>query len=123
MTARELSDWIYRATRNDATLSNSTQTGVMFCPIGVVKASLKTRKVKFAPGRHELMLRLQLRDILQLEQEYTRMTLHMKDGRFNAAVPCRCAVHRCEAPCPLLAASAHADARESADVTPSACLS
>jgi hypothetical protein len=37
-----------RATRDDATLSNSELTGVMFCPIGVVQASLTTRKVRFA---------------------------------------------------------------------------
>jgi hypothetical protein len=84
MSASDLTDWILRVTRDDATLSNSTLTGVMYCPISVVIASLKTRKVKFPPGQNHLLLRLQLRDILQLEQEYTRMTLHMKDDRFSA---------------------------------------
>jgi len=83
MTARELSDWIMRATRDDATLSNSPLTGVMFCPIEVVKASLRTRNVQFHLRKNELLLRLQLRDILQLEQEYARMSLHMKDTRFQ----------------------------------------
>ena len=87
MTARELSDWIFRATRDDATLSNSKLTGVMFCPIAVVKASLKTRKVKFPAWKNHLLLRLQLRDLLQVEQEFTRMTLHMKDDRFSASHP------------------------------------
>jgi hypothetical protein len=87
MTARELSDFIFRATRDDATLSNSKLTGVMYCPFAVVKASLTTRKVKIPAGKSHLFLRLQLRDILQVEQEYTRMTLHMKDDRFSASHP------------------------------------
>ncbi len=85
MNTRELSDWIFRVTRDDATLSHSELTGVMYCPISIVIASLKTRKVKFPLGKNHLLLRLQLRDILQLEQEYTRMTLHMKDDGFSAS--------------------------------------
>jgi hypothetical protein len=83
MTGRELSDWIFRATRDDATLSNSLLTGVMYCPISVVIASLQSRKVTIARGKSDLFLRVHLRDILQLEQELTRMTLHMKDTRFS----------------------------------------
>ena len=84
MTARELSDWIFRATRDDATLSNSKETGVMYCPMRVVEASLKSRKVNIRPGTDPLMVRLKLRDILKLEQEYSRMTMHMQDERFGA---------------------------------------
>jgi hypothetical protein len=83
MTAQELSDWIMKATRDDATLSNSQLTGVMYCPIRVVHASLTSRKVSFSKRANSTALRVQLRDILQLEQEYSRMTLHMKDQRFN----------------------------------------
>jgi hypothetical protein len=84
MTAMELSDWIMRATRDDATLSNSQTTGVMFCPIHVVQASLTTRKVQYSTKTDGRTLRLQLRGILQLEQEHSRMTMHMKDERFSA---------------------------------------
>jgi hypothetical protein len=83
MTASELSDWIMKATRDDATLSNSEVTGVMFCPINVVTASLRTRKVPVYGRFSNQQLRVQLRAVLQLEQEYTRMTLHMKDDRFG----------------------------------------
>ena len=84
MNARELSDWIFRATRDDATLSNSPLTGVMYCPLSVVKASLKARRLTVAEGKTDMFLRVQLRDILQLEQEHTRMTIHMRDERFRA---------------------------------------
>ncbi len=84
MTARELTDWIFHATRDDATLSHSKDTGVMYCPISVVIASLTSRKVTFDAGTDTIMLRLKLRDILQVEQEYSRMTMHMKDDRFSA---------------------------------------
>ena len=87
MTGSELSDWIMRATRDDATLSNSALTGVMFCPIAIVHASLTSRKVRFARNAPAHTLRCQLRHILQLEQEYTRMTLHMKYDRFSASHP------------------------------------
>ncbi len=82
MTAQELSVWIMRATRDDATLSNSEFTGVMFYKIRVVQASLTTRNVQFAKRTNPRTLR-QLRGILQLEQEYSRMTMHMKDERFS----------------------------------------
>ena len=74
MTGEDLSDWIQKYTQDDATLSNSPDTGVMYCPIKVVVASLATRKIKSnarALGNGQ-QLRLQLRAILQLEQEYTR---------------------------------------------------
>ncbi len=74
MTAQELSDWIMKATRDDATLSNSQLTGAMFCPIRVVHASLTSRKVSFLKRTNSTALRVQLRGILQLEQEYSRMT-------------------------------------------------
>jgi hypothetical protein len=83
MTAMDLSDWIMKATRDDATLSNSKLTGVMFCPISVVHASLRNRKITGNVEKSNLLLRIQLRDILQVEQEHTRMTLHMKDSRFG----------------------------------------
>jgi hypothetical protein len=87
MTAMELSDWIMKVTRDDATLSTSKLTGVMSCPINVVKASLASRNITH-PGRSSpLQLRHQLMNILQLEQEYTRMTLHMKDDRFGISHP------------------------------------
>jgi hypothetical protein len=72
-----------KATRDDATLSNSEVTGVMFCPINVVTESLRTRKIPVNGRLSNQQLRVQLRAILQLEQEYTRMTLHMKDTRFG----------------------------------------
>jgi hypothetical protein len=86
MTGEDLSDWIQKYTRDDATLPNSSDTGVMYCPIKVVVASLATRKIKsnaraLGNGQH---LRLQLRAILQLEQEYTRIKMHMRDVRFSA---------------------------------------
>jgi hypothetical protein len=86
MTGADLSDWIMRYTRDDATLSQSKETGVMHCPIKVVIASLANRKIivksrGIGKGTPE---RLQLRDILQLEQELTRMTMHMRDQRFNS---------------------------------------
>jgi hypothetical protein len=76
MTAMKLSDWIFRATRDDATLSNSTSTGVMFCPIGVVKASLTTRKVIILPRQNDLLVRLKLRDILQVERVHSHDAAH-----------------------------------------------
>ena len=85
MTAMELSDWIMNVTREDATLSNSKLTGVMHCPISIVRGSLQSRKVKIKARTTQYSLRLQLRQILQLEQEYTRMTLHIKDTRFSSA--------------------------------------
>lgn len=85
MTARELSDWIMSVTRDDATLSNSKSTGVMYCPIAVVKASLTARNIPFHSRTTVSALRLQLREILKLEQEHTRMTMHMKDGRFTSS--------------------------------------
>jgi hypothetical protein len=90
MTGQDLSDWIQKYTRDDATLSQSTSTGVMFCPIKVVLASLATRKIKVparATGAIAHRLRVQLRGILQLEQEHTRMTMHMRDTRFSSAHP------------------------------------
>jgi hypothetical protein len=90
MTGQDLSDWIQKCTRDDATLSQSKETGVMFCPIKVVLASLATRKIKVpaqATGANARHLRLQLRSILQLEQEHTRMTIHIRDTRFSAGHP------------------------------------
>ena len=85
MTGADLSDWIMRYTRDDATLSHSIDTGVMYCPIKIVIASLAARKI-IANSRgvgKGIHLRLQLRSIIQLEQEYTRMTMHMRDQRFT----------------------------------------
>ena len=73
----ELSDWIMRATRDDATLLNSALTGVIFCPIGIVQTSLTSRKVRFARNAPAHTLRCQLRAILQLEQEYTSLVFHV----------------------------------------------
>jgi hypothetical protein len=86
MTGADLSDWIMRYTRDDATLSHSKETGVMHCPIKVVIASLANRKIRVQSrgiGKG-LPQRLQLRHILQLEQELTRMTMHMRDERFKS---------------------------------------
>ncbi len=83
-----LSDWILKYTRDDATLSQSKATGVMHCPMKVVLVSLVSRKINVpgrATGNNGHCLRLKLRAILQLEQEYTRMTMHMRDARFSAA--------------------------------------
>ena len=88
MTGEALSDWIMKYTRDDATLSQSNETGVMFCPIKVVLASLSGRKIKVparATGSNSRRFRLQLKSILQLEQEYTRMTMHIRDTRFGAS--------------------------------------
>ncbi len=55
----------------------------------MVLACLSARKIKVparATGSNSLRFRLQLRSILQLEQEYTRMTLHIRDKRFGASV-------------------------------------
>jgi hypothetical protein len=90
MTGQQLSDWIQKYTRDDATLSQSKATGVMYCPIKVVLASLATRKIKVparATGANSHGLRLKLRSILQLEEEYTRMTVHMRDTRFSDSHP------------------------------------
>jgi hypothetical protein len=87
MTGQALSDWILKYTRDDATLSSSKATGVMLCPMKIVLASLVSRKIKVperATGAIGLRLRLQLRALLQLEQEYTRMTMHMRDTRFSS---------------------------------------
>jgi hypothetical protein len=90
MMGQDLSDWIQKCTRDDATLSQSKETGVVFCPINVVLASLTTRKIK-VPARvtsaNARRLRLQLRSILQLEQEHTRMTIHIRDTSFSAGHP------------------------------------
>ena len=88
MTGQALSDWILKYTRDDATLSQSKATGVMHCPMKIVLASLAARNIEVpgrATGNNGHALRLKLRGILQLEQEYTRMTMHMRDGRFSAA--------------------------------------
>jgi hypothetical protein len=87
MTAMELSNWIMKVTRDDATLSTSTATGVMYCSINVVKTFLTTRHIPFHVRSSPIQLRHQLRDILQLEQEYTRLGLHMKDQRFGMLHP------------------------------------
>ena len=83
MNAMELSNWIMKVTRDDATLSTSKLTGVMYCPITVVKASLTSRFALRQGRSSDLQLRLQLRGQLQLEQEYTRMALHITDDRFG----------------------------------------
>jgi hypothetical protein len=88
MTGQALSDWILKYTRDDATLSQSKATGVMHCPMKVVLASLASRKINVpgrATGNNGHSLRLKMRAILQLEQEYTRLTMHMRDARFSAA--------------------------------------
>jgi hypothetical protein len=88
MTGQALSEWILKYTRDDATLSTSKATGVMYCPMMIVLASLVSRKIKVpqrATGTIALRLRLQLRAILQLEQEYTRMRMHMRDTRFSSS--------------------------------------
>jgi hypothetical protein len=88
MTGQALSDWILKYMRDDATLSESKATGVIYCPMQIVLPSLVSRKIKVhqrATGTIGLCLRLQLSAVLQLEQEYTRMTLHMCDTRFSSS--------------------------------------
>ena len=59
----------------------------MYCPIKVVIASLATRKIKVNTRGigNGVGIRMQLRDVLQLEQELTRMTMHMRDQRFKSS--------------------------------------
>jgi hypothetical protein len=120
MTGQALSDWILKYTRDDATLSTSKATDVMHCPMKIVLASLVSRKIKVperATGAMGLRLRLQLRALLQLEQEYSRMTMHMRDTRFSSSHVSK----GCTSGAPDLVRFAlpHADTRESVnDVVP-----
>jgi hypothetical protein len=86
-TGQHLTDWILSYCRGGCTLSNDTMTGVMFCDIGIVKKCLLERNHSVAGCVNHQTLRLQMQQILQLEDEYAKMTLCMKDERFRQEHP------------------------------------
>ena len=84
LRAEDLTNWIMTYCRGGCTLSNDLETGVMHCDIRIVKTCLAERRVA---GHNDLLdeqsLRLKMQGILQLELEYTKMTMYLRDDRFT----------------------------------------
>ena len=85
-TGEALTNWIFQYCRGGCTLSNDEMTGVMHCDIGIVTKCLKERKVD-CKGLDNVSKRHRMQSILQLEQEFTKMTMYMRDKRFSALHP------------------------------------
>jgi hypothetical protein len=83
-TGEDLTNWIIQYCRGGCTLSNDIETGVMFCDIAIVKKCLLERHNPVPYVESHQTLRLRMQEILQLEQEFTKMTLCMRDGRFSS---------------------------------------
>ena len=86
-TGEQLQNWIMNYCRGGCTLSNDPDTGVMFCDIAIVKKCLSERKEVVGNVERHSSLRLRMQGILQLEIEYTKMILCMRDVRFSIAHP------------------------------------
>jgi hypothetical protein len=86
-TAEKLTNWIMQYCRGGCTLSNDKDTGVIFCDLGIVRKCLLERGIHIAYGVTDASLRLQMQEILQLEDEYARMTLAIRDSRFDPGHP------------------------------------
>ena len=88
LRSEELTNWIMKYCRGGCTLSNDLETGVMNCDIRIVKRCLADRRVV---GNNDLLdehsLRLKMQGILQLEMEYTKMKMYMRDNRFSPEHP------------------------------------
>ena len=85
-TGQDLTDWITRYCRGGCTLSNDKKTGVMHCSIAIVNKCLRERNIA-CDGLNVEGRRLRMQGILQLEHEYTKMTLYMRDHRFSPTHP------------------------------------
>lgn len=81
-TGADLTNWILQYCRGGCTLSNDDLTGVMHCEIGIVNTCLAERKVE-CQGMNDASKRLRMQGILQLEHEYAKMTMYMRDQRFR----------------------------------------
>ena len=85
-TGQALTNWILQYCRSGCTLSNDGNTGVMQCNIGIVTKCLTERKVS-CRGMNDVRKRQRMQSILQLEQEFTKMTMYMRDKRFSPTHP------------------------------------
>jgi hypothetical protein len=85
-TGEDLTNWILQYCRGGCTLSNDEQTGVMHCDIAIVDQCLGDRLVACL-GLDEIARRLKMQRILQLEHEFTKMKMYMRDQRFSATHP------------------------------------
>ena len=85
-SGQDLTNWILQYCRGGCTLSNDLETGVMHCDIEIVKKCLSERRIGI-DNLDAMTLRLQMQEILQLEEEYSKMTLCMKDDRFSPGHP------------------------------------
>jgi hypothetical protein len=85
-TGEALTNWILQYCRGGCTLSNDANTGVMHCDIRIVTKCLTDRNVA-CQGMNEVSKRRRMQSILQLEQEYTKMTMYMRDKRFSPTHP------------------------------------
>jgi hypothetical protein len=73
-SGQDLTNWILQYCRGGCTLSNDLETGVMHCDIEIVKKCLSERHIGI-DNLDAMTLRLQIQEILQLEEEYSKMTL------------------------------------------------
>ena len=78
-----LQDWILQYCRGGCTLSNDLETGVMHCAIVIVKQCLRERNIAVSDSDPHIYLRHQMQKILQLEVEFAKMTMYMRDKRFT----------------------------------------
>ncbi len=85
-TGQDLTNWITRYYRGGCTLSNDKKTGVMHCDIAIVNKCLRERNIA-CDGFNGEGRRLCMQGILQLEHEYTKMTMYMRDQRFSSTHP------------------------------------
>ena len=88
LRAEELTNWILKYCRGGCTLSNDLETGVMHCDIAIVKSGLAVRRVPVSDGKKDAQsLRLQMQGILQLELEYAKSKMYIRDDRFSPDHP------------------------------------
>jgi hypothetical protein len=88
LRAEDLTNWIMKYCRGGCTLSNDLETGVLHCDIGILKTCLVDRRVAGYNGLlDEHSLRLQMQGILQLELEYTKLKMYLRDQCFSPEHP------------------------------------
>ena len=83
-SGQDLTSWIFDYCRGGCTLSNDLDTGVMHCDFAIVRKCLLERKKAVRGNCDEHARRLEMQKILQLEEEYSKMTLCMRDQRFRS---------------------------------------
>ena len=55
----------------------------MHCAIAIVKQCLRERNIAVSNSEPHISLRLQMQKILQVEAEFAKMTMYMRDERFT----------------------------------------